>query len=81
MCQTSAKRVENEFVVEQYGACDGDEWLTLAIDPDDPYSAFKALPDVIEFEFNGRKYGKTGFNSDTNVAYYSTGAKIARKGN
>lgn len=40
------------------------------------YSAFTALPDGMEFD--GKTYGKTGWNSDTGLAYYKAGAPLAR---
>ena len=72
-----ATRIENEFVVEQHGGIGGMWHLAVAIDSDDPYGSWKKLPDVVSFE--GRKYGKTGYSSDSNLAYFSTGAKIARR--
>ena len=74
-----ATAVPDTYVVEQHGGIGGMWHLAVAIDPDDPYGSWKKLPAVVYFE--GREYGKTGYNSDTNLAYFSTGAKIARKGN
>lgn len=51
---------------------EGDFWLeTDCAD----YDVLKALPKVVEFE--GRKYGQTGWNSDRNTAYYGTAKKFA----
>jgi hypothetical protein len=40
------------------------------------FDCFQALPSVVEFE--GTLCGKTGWNSDRNVAYYQSNARIAR---
>jgi hypothetical protein len=39
------------------------------------FDCFKALPEVVEFE--GKLCGKTGWNSDKNLAYYQSNARIA----
>jgi hypothetical protein len=39
------------------------------------YYTYNRLPDVVEYD--GRRYGKTGWNSDVGLAYYKTSAKIA----
>jgi hypothetical protein len=78
----TATPVQGAITVEYAGGIGGAFHLAVAIDSDDPYRSFKKLPDAVEYE--GRVYGKTGYDSDRNRAYYSTGARIARairKGN
>jgi hypothetical protein len=38
---------------------------------------YASLPGAVEFE--GRLLGRTGWNSDRGLAYYKTGATLARK--
>ena len=40
------------------------------------WDALKRLPEVVEF--NGRLYGRTGWNSDTGFAYYKADHNIAK---
>lgn len=42
-----------------------------------PYGSFKKLPAAVEYE--GRIYGKSGYNSDRNKAYYKAGLPLARR--
>jgi hypothetical protein len=46
---------------------EGHWWIEA---PCQDYDALTLLPVAIEFE--GRRYGRTGWNSDRHVAYYST---------
>lgn len=55
-------------------ALDGQHWLETRIAPDD-YAAFEALPNALEFQ--GRRYGKSGWNSDTGRVAYRTGSRFA----
>jgi len=71
-----AKPIADAFLVEPH-TCDGDHFLVVDIDPDDPYGSFKRLPAGLEYE--GRIYGKTGYNSDRNRAYYKAGVPLARR--
>jgi len=66
-----------DLVAVEPSTCDGDYFLTVDIDPDDPYGSFKKLPAALEYE--GRIYGKSGFNSDKNRAYYKAGVPLARR--
>lgn len=51
-------------------------YLTIAIDAADPYRSWRKLPDAVEF--HGRVYGKTGYDSDKCLAYYSTRVNLAK---
>lgn len=75
----TAKAVPGHHVVAASGTVDGEEWLTLALENTDTYQSFKRLPNALEF--HGRLYGKTGYNSDTLKAYYSTNVHMARNPN
>lgn len=72
----AAKPVADLVAVEP-STCDGDYFLTVDIDPADPYGSFKKLPAGLEYE--GRLYGKSGYNSDRNKAYYKAGLPLARR--
>jgi len=41
----------------------------------DDYDHFASLPDVVQY--NGQIFGKTGWNSDSEKAYYRNDAKVA----
>lgn len=71
-----ATAIENTFVVEGKREERGESFIAIAIDPADPYGSFKRLPAGVEFE--GKVYGKTGYDSDKNLACYATSAPIAR---
>jgi hypothetical protein len=47
----------------------------LTVPCSEAYETFKTLPVALDFE--GARYGKTGFNSDARVAYYRTDAALA----
>jgi hypothetical protein len=51
---------------------DGHYWLEV---PCEDYDALKALPHALAFE--GRTYGRTGWDSDKRRAYYSTRQSVA----
>ena len=51
---------------------DGVQVVTV---PCDDYAAVKALP--VAIELGGVRYGRTGWNSDTHVAYYRNDATFA----
>lgn len=82
MC-TTAKVVDGYInIITVDGYADGLQCITVDIDPDDPYGSFKKLPAAIEY--NGRVFGKSAYNSDSNRAYYRTDtaiARVVRKGN
>lgn len=62
----------NSIVVNSTYQMDGEHWLvTNCAD----YDTWKALPAGVQFE--GRRYGKTGWNSDLCTACYSTGRAFA----
>ncbi len=63
----------NGIVVNNSYQMDGNYWLeTDCAD----YNAWRALPDVVAYE--GRAYAKTGWNSDSCKACYSTNKPFAR---
>lgn len=70
-------KVLSDLMAVEPSACDGDYFLTVDIDSDDPYGSFKKLPAGLEYE--GRIYGKTAYNSDRNKAYYKAGVPLARR--
>lgn len=72
----TAKPLPDALLVEP-STCDGDHFLTVDIDADDPYGSFKRLPAAVEYA--GRIYGKSGYNSDRNKAYYKAGLPLARR--
>lgn len=53
--------------------CDGTTFLT--IDCRD-WDVMRGLPKLVSFD--GRVFGKTGWNSDRGIAYYSDAVRIAR---
>lgn len=62
----------NAVTVTLHYPLDNDYWLeTDCAD----YEALKVLPQALQFE--GRTYGRTGWNSDRGVAYYSTAKAVA----
>lgn len=67
-----AKAVQNAVTVNLNYPLDGEFWLEVDCNG---YEGLQALPKVLEFE--GRRYGQTGWNSDRNVAYYCTSKKFA----
>ena len=67
-----AKRIEAVSVNQSY-RLDSDFWLEVSFDGG--YDAFAALPKALEYE--DRKYGQTGWDSDKNLAFYCTSKKFA----
>lgn len=53
---------------------EGVEVLTLPLA--EGFDTYKRLPPVLEYQ--GRKYGKTGWNSDVMVGYWRTDALIVQ---
>jgi len=74
-----AKAIKDTFVVESKTEVRDESFIAIAIDSADPYGSFKRLPAGVEFE--GKTYGKTGYDSDKNLAYCATNAPIARRKN
>jgi|GEM_PF-3843854 len=68
-----AKPLPNELVIENYLSV-GNESTVVTYCKD--YSHYRSLPDVIEY--SGRRFGKTGWDSNTNRCHYSTKALKAR---
>jgi len=54
---------------------DAETGLRCIIAPCADYQELKRLPSAVIFE--GRLYGRTGWNSDRHVAYYRTDAPVA----
>lgn len=54
---------------------DGDKVLTIPVN--DGWDSVRKLPGGLQYE--GIAYGFTGWNSDTNVAYYKTSKKFAKE--
>lgn len=69
MTKASAVPVASVEVLSAYETVDGQGWLHVPCADD--YETYKDLPNLVEF--NGSRYGKSAFNSDRHVAYYSTG--------
>lgn len=61
-----AKRI-NEFTSNSCYHFEGNQWLTVKLS-DDCYSDYAALPEVAEY--NGIRFYKMGFNSDTYNCFY-----------
>jgi hypothetical protein len=74
MCSI-AKAVEGTYNVVRFEEERGISFVYLAIDPDDPYRSYKALPAVIEFR--GRTLGKSCFDSDKNITIYRSDSPVA----
>ncbi len=80
-----ATAIENSIVILRSEFCEA--WRTVdgfevpaaffLETPCRDYSELLSLPNAVTFE--GRLYGKSGWNSDTYKAYYNTNIKTARK--
>lgn len=66
-----ATRVDAVDVVSSY-ELDNEHWLVV---PCCDYDTFKDLPRAVKFD--GRLYGRTGWNSDSGQGYYCTGKQVA----
>lgn len=66
-----AKRID-DIVVLAAGECEGEFYLVTGCAD---YDNFRQLPGAVAFE--GRRYGRTGWNSDSNQAYYKANAALA----
>lgn len=49
--------------------------VKVAIIPCENYANLKSLPQAIDYD--GLRYGRTGWNSDRCIAYYRTDCKVA----
>jgi hypothetical protein len=67
-----ATAILNSLVVLNHGTLDGECFAVVSCGD---YSIYKALPAAVTFQ--GRAYGRTGWNSDTGHAYYKTGQPFA----
>lgn len=62
------------FVIQSHDTLpDGVRVMTLPLS--NGFASYEALPSVLSYE--GKRYGKTGWNSDNNIGYYRDDAKIA----
>lgn len=59
--------------VQSAYAFEGNHWLEVGVSG---WEGVLALPAGLAYQ--GREYGQTGWNSDRNVAYYSTAKRFAR---
>ncbi len=67
-----ANPVEGSITVISAVTMEGNLWIEV---PCADYDVFSALPAAIEY--CGKVCGKTGWNSDRCVAYFSSGRKVA----
>lgn len=67
--------VTKEYVVVRRHEVHPDGVHCLILSCENGYDTYKHLPDVLRYE--ERLYGKTGWNSDSLVAYYKTDVKLA----
>jgi len=73
LTQKSAISATTDLVAQAHVCLpDGVKVLTLPLV--DGFETYKKLPPVLEYQ--GRRYGKTGWNSDTMVGYWRTDALI-----
>jgi hypothetical protein len=70
----TAKPIDN--AVEILTAATLPDGVKVVTVPCEDYAALKALPKAIEYK--GDIYGRSGWNSDTCVAYYRTDKAVAR---
>ena len=66
--------MKDEMVALEVGEVDGDTYVVVACHD---YDHLKTLPQVVSY--NGIRCGRTGWNSDRNVAYYRSGVHIVTK--
>lgn len=69
----NATAIQNALNVLEAGSLDVD--LCYAIVRCADYSVYSTLPAAIEFE--GKRYGKSGWNSDTCKCFYRTDVRVA----
>ena len=69
----SVKVVPNALVAVAVHLCDG---VTCVVAECADFEAYKALPSVVEYK--GLLCGKTGWNSDTGRAFYSSSANVLK---
>lgn len=65
MCM-NATAIPNAFIPSAAQVIDGVHWLMFH--NEGTFEAYKAMPNGLLYE--GRKYGKTGWNSDTHTVHY-----------
>ena len=73
MPQDKAQSIDAVPVLEAQTLPNGVQVLLV---PCGDYDAMRHLPGAVVYK--GRRYGKTGWNSDSFVAYYRTDAALAR---
>jgi hypothetical protein len=57
----------NEFAPDSCYLFEGNKWLSVKLS-EDCYAEYSALPEIATYE--GTRYYKMGFNSDTYLAHY-----------
>ena len=62
-----AKKI-NEFAPDSVMEICQSRWLTVAIEPGSDSKEYKSLPEIVEYD--GAKFYKMSFNSDSHKAYY-----------
>ena len=73
-----ANKIENAVVYDDLVILpDGVMCLTVKLNADSYWDDYKGLPDALEV--NGLVLGKTGFNSDTMIAYFRSDKALAYK--
>lgn len=72
---THARSVPESYKVISAGTLpDGEKYIQISCEN---YDRFLALPAAMVYD--GKEYGVTGWNSDTQLAYYKVGKKYATK--
>jgi len=70
-CEPVMAKLRTDLIpVEKHEFLEGHWYAEIALEEPGSYAQVMRLPSVIEIE--GRLYGRTGWNSDTHKAYYST---------
>ena len=75
-----AKIAHDEILVESVEEYEGVNFLLIRLTGEHHYGMFKnyqSLPSVLILD--GRKYGKSCWNSDSGIAYYRTDMIFAKK--
>ena len=73
-------KASDDILVESLDECEGVSFLYIRLTGDHHYGMFshyQSLPSVLICE--GRKYGKSAWNSDNGIAYYRTDMIFAKK--
>lgn len=71
-----AKPVPGAIEIKYVTEFEGESYIYVDIDPEDPWGSWKAFPPAVEYA--SRLYGKSSYDSDRNVGVYRTGLPIVR---